>query len=74
MVCKKEKVRILLGVKKGLFSVFLPESTPALNFMQQLTLLNNCKLLIHAIKHELCLLIMKQVTAVWLQNGLKCTV
>lgn len=51
-----------------------PEPTPVLDFVQWLTLLNKCKLLIHVIKHELCLLIMKQVTAVWLPNGLKCTV
>lgn len=62
----------LVKIKLSVFS--FPESTRALDFMQQLTLLNNCKLLIHVIKHELCLLIMKQVTAVWLLNGLKCTV
>ena len=45
-----------------------------LDFVHRLTLLNNTKLLIHVRKHELCVLIMKQGTAVWLHNGLKCTV
>lgn len=54
--------------------IFFLASTPALDLVHRLTLLNNCKLLIHVRKHELCPLIMKQVTAVWLQNGLKCTV
>ena len=53
---------------------FFFDLTPVLDFVHRLTLLNNSKLLIHVIKHELCRLIMKQVTAVWLQNGLKCTV
>lgn len=55
--------------------IFFSQNQPLRwNFVERLTLRNNCKLLIHVIKHELCLLIMKQVTAVWLQNGLKCTV
>lgn len=52
---------------------FASPSTPVLAFVQRLTPLNNRKLLIRVRKRELCLLIMKQVTIVWLQNGLRCT-
>lgn len=65
----------LYHVKPKISIFFLcPKSILVWDFVQQMTILSNCKLLIHVIKHELCLLIMKQVTAVWLQNGLKCTV
>lgn len=57
------------------FCHFIPTmSTPALDLVHRLTLLNNCKLHVHVRTHELCVLIMKQVTAVRLQNGLRCTV